>query len=307
MCGIAGFFAGSGAPGAGAADAMLQAMQSALLHRGPDGRGLWLDPARTAGLAHVRLATLDPTPAGAQPMWSPDGRFVLSFNGEIYNFHALRDELRGRGCVFRTNSDTEVLLELLRLDGHAALPRLRGMFAFALWDAHARRGLLARDGFGIKPLYYSVGATGLVFASELRAMLAASGPRWRLDAGALAGFFTTGSVPDWPGASAAGPPKPSPAARARRSARASHHSPKPSITAEAMMPSPGAANGVVPKNGIGIAFWIAGVPGIAVIVKVVVPSATAGASRRFGMSAARNSACPIGAMTNMATNRLTPP
>ena len=196
MCGIAGFFAGSGAPGAGAADAMLQAMQSALLHRGPDGRGLWLDPARTAGLAHVRLATLDPTPAGAQPMWSPDGRFVLSFNGEIYNFHALRDELRGRGCVFRTNSDTEVLLELLRLDGHAALPRLRGMFAFALWDAHARRGLLARDGFGIKPLYYSVGATGLVFASELRAMLAASGPRWRLDAGALAGFFATGSVPE---------------------------------------------------------------------------------------------------------------
>ena len=104
-----------------------------------------------------------------------------------------------------------------------------------------------------------------------------------------------------------GPPKPSPAPRAAFSARASHHSPKPSITADAMSPSPGAAKAVVPKKGIGMAFWMAGVPGMAVIVKVVVPSATAAGSSRLGMLAARNSAWPIGAMTNMATNRLTPP
>ena len=107
--------------------------------------------------------------------------------------------------------------------------------------------------------------------------------------------------------SAAGPPKPSPASRARPSARFSHHMPNVNMIAAAMKPSPGAANGVVPKNGIGIAFWIAGVPGRADIVKVAVPSITVAGSSRFGMSAARNSAWPIGASTNIATKTLTPP
>lgn len=196
MCGIAGFFTRHEFADAAAPEAMLRSMQSALLHRGPDGNGLWIDPQRSAGLAHVRLAVLDPSPAGAQPMLSPDGRFVISFNGEIYNFHALRDEMQAQGSQFRTGSDTEVLLALLQRDGPAGLRRLRGMFALALWDVQARRGLLARDGFGIKPLYCADTATGLVFASELRSLLAGHAQPLRLDPAAVAGFFATGSVPE---------------------------------------------------------------------------------------------------------------
>lgn len=196
MCGIAGFFARDEWTGAVDADSMLRKMQTALVHRGPDGQGLWIDPQRSAGLAHVRLAILDTSPAGAQPMWSPDGRFVISFNGEIYNFHALREELQAQGSTFRTDSDTEVLLALLQRDGPAGLARLRGMYALALWDVQAHRGLLARDGFGIKPLYYADTSAGLVFASELRSLLAGAALRTQLDPAAVAGFFATGSVPE---------------------------------------------------------------------------------------------------------------
>lgn len=196
MCGIAGFFTGHDFNAAAGPGSMLRSMQAALLHRGPDGQGLWLDPQRTAGLAHVRLAILDPSPAGAQPMLSPDGRFVISFNGEIYNFHALREELQAQGSTFRTGSDTEVLLALLQRDGPAGLVRLRGMYALALWDVQERRGLLARDGFGIKPLYYADTPTGLFFASELRSLLAGGALRLQLDPAAVVGFFATGSVPE---------------------------------------------------------------------------------------------------------------
>ncbi len=196
MCGIAGFFTRPEFADATGPEAILRSMQSALLHRGPDGNGLWIDPQRAAGLAHVRLAILDPSPAGAQPMLSPDGRYVISFNGEIYNFHALRDELQAQGSQFRTGSDTEVLLALLQREGSAGLSRLRGMFALALWDVQARRGLLARDGFGIKPLYYADTPTGLLFASELRSLLAGHAQPLRLDPAAVAGFFATGSVPE---------------------------------------------------------------------------------------------------------------
>ena len=196
MCGIAGFFARDQWSGAVDAGLMLGRMQAALLHRGPDGQGLWVDPQFAAGLAHVRLAILDPSPAGAQPMWSPDGRFVISFNGEIYNFHELREELQAQGSAFRTGSDTEVLLALLGRDGAAGLARLRGMYALALWDVQARRGLVARDGFGIKPLYYADTPSGLVFASELRSLMAGGALRAQLDPAAVAGFFATGSVPE---------------------------------------------------------------------------------------------------------------
>lgn len=196
MCGIAGFFARDDRAGGVDAPSMLRNMQAALAHRGPDGQGLWLDPTRAAGLAHVRLAILDITPAGAQPMLSADSRFVISFNGEIYNFRALRDELQADGSTFRTGSDTEVLLALLQRDGPAGLSRLRGMYALALWDVQARRGLLARDGFGIKPLYYADTPAGLVFASELRSLLAGDALRMQLDPAAVAGFFATGSVPE---------------------------------------------------------------------------------------------------------------
>jgi asparagine synthase (glutamine-hydrolysing) len=194
MCGIAGFFADRPLGGATSSEAMLRRMQMGLRHRGPDGQGLWMDPQQQAGLAHVRLAVIDPSPAGAQPMRSADGRFVISFNGEIYNFQTLRDELQARGDTFRTGSDTEVLLALFQREGPACLRRLRGMFALALWDMQTGRGLLARDGFGIKPLYYAHTAFGLVFASEMRALLAGGGVRFQLDPAAVAGYFATGSV-----------------------------------------------------------------------------------------------------------------
>ena len=196
MCGVAGFFARDHWSGGADAPTMLRKMQAALAHRGPDGQGLWIDSQGAAGLAHVRLAILDPSPAGAQPMLSPDGRFVISFNGEIYNFHTLRKELQAQGSIFRTGSDTEVLLALLQREGTAGLSRLRGMFALALWDVQARRGILARDGFGIKPLYYADTHSGLVFASEIRSLMAGDALRVQLDPAAVAGFFATGSVPE---------------------------------------------------------------------------------------------------------------
>ncbi len=195
MCGIAGYFSTQGEHEA-QAHAILRRMQSAIAHRGPDGQGIWMSPQRDAGLAHVRLAILDLSPGGAQPMTSADGRFVISFNGEIYNFAALRDQLRAQGCTFRSESDTEVLLALLQSEGPRGLAKLRGMFALAMWDVQQGRGLLARDGFGIKPLYYGTTANGVVFASELRALLAAGLSRAELNPQAVAGYFATGSVPE---------------------------------------------------------------------------------------------------------------
>jgi asparagine synthase (glutamine-hydrolysing) len=196
MCGIGGYFARDGAVRPADPERLLLSIQRALLHRGPDGQGTWLDAQCAAGLAHVRLAILDTSTAGAQPMRSDDGRFVISFNGEIYNFRELREGLQGKGCTFRSDSDTEVLLALLGRDGPAGLARLRGMFALALWDVHAGRGLLARDGFGIKPLYYAQASGGLFFASELHALVAGNAVPMTLDPAAVAGYFATGSVPE---------------------------------------------------------------------------------------------------------------
>ncbi len=196
MCGIAGFFAHDGNAVGTDADAMLNRMLSSMLHRGPDGRGAWLDRRGSAGLAHARLAIIDTSTAGAQPMATADGRYVISFNGEIYNYRSLRAELRAKGCHFTSDSDTEVILQLLQSDGPAGLSRLRGMFALALWDCEAQRGLLARDGLGIKPLYYAMTSFGLVFASELRTLLASAAVRLELDPASVFGYFATGSVPE---------------------------------------------------------------------------------------------------------------
>ena len=126
-------------------------MAAALVHRGPDSDGIVV--TARAGLAHTRLAILDLTESGAQPMWSDDGRYALAYNGEIYNFQALRSELEAQGERFRGRSDTEVVLRLLARDGERALPRLQGMFALALLDAQQGSVLLARDRAGQKPLY----------------------------------------------------------------------------------------------------------------------------------------------------------
>lgn len=162
MCGISGF------AGLGLDREALEAMNRTLAHRGPDGRGIHLDDS--VGLAHTRLAIIDPA-GGAQPMATPDGRHILCFNGEIYNFRELRRELEADGFRPRTDSDTEVLLGLLAASWTRGLSRLNGMFALACYDAREKRLLLARDRLGMKPLYVCEHGGGLLFASEIKAML----------------------------------------------------------------------------------------------------------------------------------------
>lgn len=186
MCGIAGFLQlEPGAPDQ--ANGALRAMAQTIAHRGPDGEGVWYDALAGVGLAHRRLAIIDLSDLGAQPMSSASGRLTITFNGEIYNYRALRSELERAGCRFRSSSDTEVLLEAFELWGaQRALERLRGMFAFALWDHQERTLVLARDRFGEKPLYFGQFGRTLLFGSELRALRAHSAWNAGLDRGALA-------------------------------------------------------------------------------------------------------------------------
>ena len=194
MCGIAGILSQNPLPEAECA--VLPAMLAALRHRGPDDAGQFLSPGGQAALAHARLSILDLSPAGHQPMVSPDGRLAIVFNGEIYNFQELRATLQERGVVFRSNSDTEVVLRAYEAYGADCVAKLRGMFAFALWDERERTCLLARDPFGIKPLYLAESAGRLVFASEVRALLASGLVARDLDPQGLHGYFRTGSVPE---------------------------------------------------------------------------------------------------------------
>jgi asparagine synthase (glutamine-hydrolysing) len=195
MCGIAG--AARLAPGSPALDReALRGLRDTLAARGPDGAGEWWSPSGRAGLLHRRLAIIDPSPQAAQPMASADGRCVLAFNGEIYNHAELRRELEREGARFRTHSDAEVALELLARAPApaAALGRLRGMYALALWDEGRGRLLLARDPYGIKPLYYEARGGAVRFASQARA-LERAGDRG-LDPAGIVGFLLWGSVPE---------------------------------------------------------------------------------------------------------------
>jgi asparagine synthase (glutamine-hydrolysing) len=190
MCGIAGWLDihGRRLPEPG----VLTAMARALAHRGPDGEGFFSEPG--IGLAHRRLAVID-LATGAQPMRDGGGRFVISFNGEIYNFAELRRELERHGHVFRTSSDTEVILEAWKEWGEESLARLEGMFAFALWDSEARTLFLARDRMGEKPLYYAMLPGGsLLFASEIGALLTHRLVERRIDPAAVEEFFALGYV-----------------------------------------------------------------------------------------------------------------
>jgi asparagine synthase (glutamine-hydrolysing) len=170
--------------------------RDAMASRGPDGTGEWLSGDGRIGLGHRRLAILDLSPAGAQPMASEDGRFRIVLNGEIYNFRELRAELEARGAVFKTRSDTEVLLALWAREGTAMLPRLRGMFAFALWDDREGELVLARDPLGIKPLYYAVEGGTLRFASQVKALERGGAVSRETDPAGVAGFLLWGSVPE---------------------------------------------------------------------------------------------------------------
>lgn len=185
MCGVAGLLHTDGAP---ASPVVLQRMTDAIAHRGPDGQGHWVEGP--VGLGHRRLSIIDLSAAGHQPMESADHRYVLSYNGEVYNFRELRTELEAEGCQFRSNTDSEVVLNALARWGTAAIQRFNGMFAFALWDRRERRLLLARDRYGIKPLYVLQQGALFAFASEQKAILAIPGVQRRVDKPALMEYFT---------------------------------------------------------------------------------------------------------------------
>jgi len=177
MCGILGFVGTFGI-------ASLEAMATALAHRGPDDRGLHIDESQGIGLGQTRLAIIDLTATGHQPMADARARYLVVFNGEIYNYRELRAELRRDGVTFRGHSDTEVMLEWYARVGPAVLDKLNGIFALAIWDRERCELFLARDGLGVKPLYYTEGQRGFAFASELKALVPVLDSR-TLDAAAL--------------------------------------------------------------------------------------------------------------------------
>src|SRR5438045_507028 len=170
MCGIAGAFAYNDSAPIIDGEELLK-VREAMAARGPDGAGLWLSEDRRVGLAHRRLAIIDLSDRGAQPMASADGRLRVTFNGEIYNYCELRTELEGQGRRVRSGSDTEVRLHLDAERGADRVQALRGMFAFAIWDEREQSLFLARDHFGIKPLYVADDGGTIRFASQVKALL----------------------------------------------------------------------------------------------------------------------------------------
>jgi len=196
MCGIAGFLDAAKSATADVAIVRTRAMTDAVAHRGPDDSDVWVDPAAGVGLGHRRLSIIDLSPLGRQPMHSADGRYVISYNGEVYNFEALRRELAGLGHGFRGGSDTEVMLAACREWGpERAVTRFVGMFAIALWDRETATLRLMRDRIGVKPLYWCRRDGVLLFGSELKALMAH--PAWRaeIDIEAAAAFTRYSYVP----------------------------------------------------------------------------------------------------------------
>ncbi|MBL9039818.1 MAG: asparagine synthase (glutamine-hydrolyzing) [Archangium sp.] len=197
MCGITGFW-GAAAFSDERARAVLEAMTSALRHRGPDGDGAWFDVRAQVGFGHRRLAIIDVSPTGLQPMFSASGRYAITFNGEVYNFAAIRRELEQRGLapVWRGSSDTEVMLAAIDAWGlEPALNRFIGMFAFGLWDGETRALHLVRDRLGVKPLFFSQTPQGLCFGSELKSLAPFPGFDTSLDLVAVSGYLRANCVP----------------------------------------------------------------------------------------------------------------
>lgn len=195
MCGIAGIHAYLDvAPPVDRGE--LLRITERMTARGPDGSGQWLAGNRRIGFGHRRLAIIDLSEGGAQPMQAEHGRLTITFNGEIYNYRELRAELQAKGRIFRSESDTEVLLQLYAEYGADMVRRLRGMFAFGLWDAAERTLLLARDPLGIKPLYWSDDGWTVRFASQAKALLAGGAVSRDPDPAGIVGFHLLGSVPE---------------------------------------------------------------------------------------------------------------
>jgi asparagine synthase (glutamine-hydrolysing) len=191
MCGIFGIVHAD--PARDADPALLGRMAGVLRHRGPDHAGAWT--RGNVGLGHARLSIIDLSPAGAQPMANEDGSVLVTFNGEIYNFQALRRQLAGRGHVFRSDTDSEVLVHLWEEHGERCVDFLRGMFAFAIWDARKRSLFLARDRAGKKPLYYAALPDRFLFASEIKAILQDPAFRAEPDLEAIHHYLSYQSVP----------------------------------------------------------------------------------------------------------------
>lgn len=188
MCGIAGIYTSKSCE----LNPQLNSMLSAMKHRGPDDRGVWIKEGMYLG--HNRLSIIDLSPAGHQPMVSHSGRYVLVYNGEVYNFQALKKELLDHGISFRSHTDTEVILALWEREGSACISRLRGMFAFAIWDHFEKTLTLVRDRLGIKPLYYAQTHKGFVFASEIKGLLASGLVEKVINPVAISHLLNTGYV-----------------------------------------------------------------------------------------------------------------
>jgi asparagine synthase (glutamine-hydrolysing) len=195
MCGVAGIYAYHYA--ANPVDrAELRHIRDYMTARGPDGFGEWYSKDERVGFGHRRLSIIDLSERGTQPMTSADGKLVVTFNGEIYNYRQLRALLEAKGCRFRTQTDTEVLLHLYAEKGEAMVNDLRGMFAFGLWDADKYALLLARDPYGIKPLYYADDGWTFRFASQVKALLAGGKVSRDQEPAGWVGFCLFGSVPE---------------------------------------------------------------------------------------------------------------
>lgn len=196
MCGIAGFLNTSRDQAPDELERIVRAMVRALRHRGPDNEGVWADADAGLALGHRRLAVLDTSPLGRQPMWSADRRYVIVLNGEIYNFRKLRQELEDRGHRFVTQTDTEVALAAFTEWGiEAALTRLDGMFAFAVWDCACRTLFLCRDRLGQKPLFYGWSGRVFLFGSELKALMRHPACETEIDRAALCSYVRYNYVP----------------------------------------------------------------------------------------------------------------
>ncbi len=195
MCGIAGFVAASPIAGGGS-ESIAERMAASLSHRGPDDQGIWRDDEAGAVLVHRRLSIIDLSPAGHQPMISADGRFAISYNGEVYSYQPIAAELAASGYKFRGHSDTEVMLESFAVNGiEPTLKRMIGMFAIALWDRRERTLTLIRDRLGIKPLYWAKFGNLFLFGSELKALRAHPGWTPRIDRNAVAAFMRHNYIP----------------------------------------------------------------------------------------------------------------
>jgi asparagine synthase (glutamine-hydrolysing) len=195
MCGINGIFAYHYAANPIDGDE-LRRTRDHMAARGPDGTGEWISPDRRIGFGHRRLAIIDLSDTGRQPMASADGKLTITFNGEVFNYRSLRRDLEAKGYAFRSQSDTEVLLHLYADKGEAMVQDLRGMFAFAIWDAERHRLFLARDPYGIKPLYYADDGWTLRFASQVKALLAGGRISRSPEPAGQVGFYLWGSVPE---------------------------------------------------------------------------------------------------------------